>query len=397
MRRFRFCGLAAWAMVAVLLLLNACSEEGIPNRIVLQHETVSATNSGQFFAIESSERWEIQVDYPYGVTPWCTISPLQGEGTLRDIQLYHKKNTSTEPRNLLIRVIFESEVISVMFVQEGAEAVDPGTDDPGTDDPGTDDPNQDELVSDAVQAWMELPQVEVGTMQAFVAHRFESNDFSARNYSMLYDATNRVALWVAYPLCADYMGSSGRSDDWGFDPKIPKQYQPNLYRGFSGGFDRGHQLTSADRSQSRSLNRTTFYFTNMTPQRGALNQRAWADLEGRVRGYTSSCDTLYVVTGAVLAAEGDASREYAKDNDGNDVAVPKAYYKVLLKYNVASNHYSSIGFWFEHREYGNTVTISETQTVREIEERTGFNFFANLPASVAEEVETEYNPGAWGF
>ena len=79
------------------------------------------------------------------------------------------------------------------------------------------------------------------------------------------------------------------------------------------------------------------------------------------------------------------------------MAVPKAYYKVLLKYNVASNHYSSIGFWFEHREYGNTVTISETQTVREIEERTGFNFFANLPASVAEEVETEYNPGAWGF
>ena len=391
--------LCAWLKVATLSVMGgllvvlgtvSCSEETVPNQVTLQ-TAVSATNSGQFISIESAEKWTIELVYPQGVEPWCRMDPDHGEGSMKHIQMLYAANKSTEARELVLRVVFDSETVSVKFVQAGVE------DDGSGDDPGDDPVDPDTLISDPVHEWMELPRVETDDMTAFVSHRFESADFTARNYSMLYDAEHRIALWVAYPLTDDYIGSSGRTDDWGYDPKIPERYQAVMYSGLGNGFDRGHQLPSADRTQSRSLNRTTFYFTNMTPQRGELNQRAWANLENRVRGYASTCDTLYVVTGAVLTTDSDSQIEYTKDNRGNNVAVPKAYYKVLMKYNLASDRYSAIGFWFEHRGYGSEVSVSETQTVREIEERTGFDFFTNLPESIAEQVETEYNPGAWGF
>lgn len=378
-------------IVPVLTVLAAvfsvsCTRETVEDRLLLQEE-VSASNAGQFIAVETAGSWRIELDFPGGTEPWCRVSPESGTGSKRNIQLVYGANDAAESRTVLVRAVFASSVVSRTLIQAGK-----------TDPEDPEDPeNPEDLVSDPVYAWTELPAVSPAAEQAYVAHYTGTGPDRRRNYSMLYDARQRVALWVAYPLCGDYLGSSGRTDAWGFDPKIPRDRQPVMFKGLGNGFDRGHQLPSADRTVSRSLNATTFYFTNMTPQRGELNQRAWADLEGRVRGYASTCDTLYVVTGAVLTTESDREVEYTPDNEGNPVAVPKAYFKVLLKYRAGSGPYSAIGFWMEHRGYGASVSVSETQTVREIEQRTGYDFFTHLPDDVAERLETEYNPSAWGF
>ena len=55
-------------------------------------------------------------------------------------------------------------------------------------------------------------------------------------------------------------------------------------------------MPSADRL-SRVANIETFYYTNMTPQKAALNQGMWENLEEKVRVWARSMDTLYVVTG----------------------------------------------------------------------------------------------------
>lgn len=257
------------------------------------------------------------------------------------------------------------------------------------------------LVEDKVQGWMELPAVAKSTGYAYIAHRTNLNGSDVRNYSMWYDTQNRLALWVAYPLYKDMMGESGRTDEWAYDPKMPKRYQAELYKSYGvDGYDRGHQLPSADRTATAVLNESTFYFTNMTPQNSSLNQGVWGTLEGKVRNWANGCDTLYVVTGAVLPQSG--SIKYLQDNRGEDVAVPDAYYKVLLRYCAAdastNGGYSAIGFWFENRAYsGTAVTAEYARSVDEIESLTGFDFFTNLNETVEQTIEGAYTASEWGL
>jgi endonuclease G len=213
---------------------------------------------------------------------------------------------------------------------------------------------------------------------------------------MMYDKKEKVAYWVAYPHHPSYIGSAGRTDNWQLDPSVSSVIQPNYFATISG-YDRGHQIPSADRTVTTEANSQTFYFTNMTPQLGALNQQLWANLEGQVRDWMYQSDTLYVVTGAILkTVGGNETVNYATDSKGMKVAVPNYYYKVLLR--LKSGKYDSIGFWVEHRAYGNgQATAAITKSVDQIELLTGFNFFASLPKAVQDDTEATSVPGNWGL
>jgi len=89
------------------------------------------------------------------------------------------------------------------------------------------------------------------------------------------------------------------------------------------------------------------------------------------------------------------------DNDGNKVAVPMIYYKVLLKYKADQTEnggYSSIGFWYENRAYNAAYPIAaDAKSVKEMEALTGFNFFHNLPDDLEDAVEKSCVPKDWGL
>lgn len=266
------------------------------------------------------------------------------------------------------------------------------------DDPDPDD-NWPGLVSDPYQSgWLELPAVKSEEGKAFVSHMTEVSGREKRNYSMFYDAAGRIALWVAYPLCSEYMGS-GRTDAWGYDPKIPDRYEPVLNHGWpEGGYDRGHQIPSGSRNANTSMNRQTFYYTNMTAQVSRFNQGLWANLENKVRGYCSVCDTLYVVTGPVFDSDDPDKRTYTEDNNGNRVVVPDGYFKVLLRYNISSATYYSVAFLYENRDYGRSnPEESDLHSVSEIETLTGITFFNNLPQNISASVKSQLEPERWGF
>ena len=219
---------------------------------------------------------------------------------------------------------------------------------------------------------------------------------TVRSYSMLYDKKEKIAYWVAYPHHPSYLGSQARTDNWQPDPLVAKTTQPDYFSSISG-YDRGHQIPSADRTSSNIANSQTFYFTNMTPQMSVLNGQMWANLEGQVRNWMAASDTLYVVTGAILkTVNGNETVNYATDAKGTKVAVPNYYYKVLLR--LKTGKYDAIGFWFEHRAYGSgPATAAVTKSVRQIEALTGFNFFASLPNTTQDDAETTCTPGAWGL
>lgn len=240
--------------------------------------------------------------------------------------------------------------------------------------------------------WFETPAITpipntVYTWHFLPADAANPSRSSHRNYAMLYDTKYRLAYWVAYPMHAFYLGSTTRTDAWAYDPKIDEIYQPYLFSAFGiTNIDRGHQIASADRTYSVAENRTTFYFTNMTAQFNTLNQQTWANLEMQIRTWTRECDTLYVVTGAMITSSTDSNIDIVVDRGGREVAKPKYYYKALAKKE--GDMYYTIAF-----KMNNVATTDSYNnyrlTVAALEEETGFTFFPTIPAGTKQTINAD--------
>jgi endonuclease G, mitochondrial len=222
-------------------------------------------------------------------------------------------------------------------------------------------------------SYMETPQFSTDANTMYVFHK-SPNNASVRNYALLYDKQYKMAYWVAYPLHASYIGGSGRTDAWQYDPAIPESAQVNLSSSFGNGFDRGHQIPSGDRTATRELNQTTFYYSNMTAQVSSMNQGIWNNLEQQVRTWMAKGDTMYVVTGAAIRTASDATITYSKGS-----AIPKYYYKALaLK---KGNDYYTIGFKINNEVISSATTYNNYRvTVSDLERETGYTFFPKLSA-----------------
>ena len=159
-------------------------------------------------------------------------------------------------------------------------------------------------------------------------------------------------------------------------------------------------LPSASRLGSNNDNRQTFYPTNMTPQLSGLNQKKWASIENQVRDWANSCDTLYVVTGAVLQTVGGneaINYTFCKSDSNKDVAIPNYYYKALLQYRKSGGTYQAMAIWVPHAGASGPATMEDIITIDRLEELTGLDFFHNLSDDVEVAVEQNVNPTYWGL
>ena len=241
--------------------------------------------------------------------------------------------------------------------------------------------------------WMEMPQVT--NENAWHAHTTILRFNRVRDYSFSYNESCFVSDWVAYPLYDDFSKNrvNRENSTWVKDPSLPEEKQANVasggsYEFSSKGYDRGHQIPSADRSGGAMTNQHTFYTSNVTPQLHNFNGGIWNNLEMAVRGWsssTNSTDTLYMVTGCIA----DASCPTVKDHDGKAVAVPKAYYKALLRLSKGS--YIGAGFYLEHNNSiaANTPIKNFAMSLKSLEAKTGLTFFVNLPADKAAAIKAE--------
>ncbi len=360
----------------------------VVNKVIFPSDTVDNISTALFFSIESLSDWTISLKFPEGTDDWCRVSPNSGTGTKGGLKLEYSKNESTNNRSVDVKVTFSKGEIITKFVQ--MRNLNP----------------QEVLISDKVGQCMELPVVKSEDSCVFVTHHTTIKSNSVRNFSIYYDATKGISLWVAYPLCSSYLGNLSRTDEWGYDPKIPTKYQPNYFSGIKstygvGDLDRGHQLPSASRLANDETNRQTFYFSNITAQNSSLNQGLWGNLEIKVRGeYIHSCDTLYVVTGPIVKTETNPNIDYIYDKITGKKAtiIPKGYYKVVLKYTKATESFSSIGFKFDNKPADHLFPLaSDACSVKDIEKITGITFFNNLPNEIKESVKSQYAPKEWNL
>ena len=372
---------AVAVIAACGLMLTSCSKPEDKTRDIF-HVSVKTPKVGsgkgqQFVSVKCSGSWTLALVADKGEVDWAELSVTSGQGDKNNVVLKYEVNASESTRSLKIVLDNGSRWTECAFEQAATEKHP--DDDP---DDGSGSGSGQGSMDLTKTGWLELPAMDDPAL-GYYSHSFKMDGKTYRNYSFGWSQKDRVALWVAYPLCKFYTnGSVGRTEAWAMDPLLGND-SAAPFGGYAGSYARGHQVPSADRQCCYDANAQTFYGTNMTPQLNAHNEGIWADLEGKVRGWANTSDTTYVVTGVTVSA----SSKKERDSYGNSVTIPDAYFKAVLKYSKASTFapWTAAAFYLEHRAYSGSITKSHSMSIDELEEITGIDFFVNLPAKVGEE------------
>lgn len=342
--------------------------------VSLQKPKVSSDPGTQFLDVKCSGDWTLAlVADGTEEVDWASLSVYSGTGDKANVRFTYKTNSTEAERSLKIYLDNGSKSVFCTFTQHAGEY--------RPDDGPDDDPVQTGDVDLTKTGWLELPAMDNPNL-GYYTHSFKMNGNTYRNYSFGWSQKDRVALWVAYPLCRFYTnGSVGRTEAWALDPLLGED-SAAPFGGYAGSYARGHQLPSADRQCCYDANAQTFYGTNMTPQLNAHNEGIWSSLENKVRNIANGSDTTYVVTGVIVSA----SSKKERDSYGNSVTIPDAYFKAVLKYSKSSTlgAWNAAAFYLEHRAYSGSVSKEHSMSIDELEEMTGIDFFVNLPAKVGE-------------
>lgn len=316
--------------------------------------------------VTSNTDWAVSFTYPTGTTPWCSTTTTNGSGD-QSVWVGVPQNTLVSSRSATVTVTAGQLVRSLSLTQGGKTPPNP---------PGF------------YAGRIELPLIV--DQQWFL-------EYTLGQFAMEYDCSKKHSKWVAWQLHAGSFGSSGRTNAWRQDSRIPVQYQATD-ADFPSGYDKGHMCSSGERTASREMNQQTFFYSNMSPQNSGLNQGVWLQLENYEREWAQvSGDTLYICCGGAIT-NGLHILKYS-----NGLAIPKYNFKVILR-KKKNGTYNAIGFWYENKDYGtrtkayfNSIKSTLMKSVDEIEELTGLDFFHGLPADIQNRVEQEKNASDWSW
>jgi endonuclease G len=156
---------------------------------------------------------------------------------------------------------------------------------------------------------------------------------SRNQYVLSYNKDRRAPNWVSWKIDHKELGSAGRNEDFSQDHELQNYldqagggYQavtPADYKGTC--FDRGHQVPSADRTDSVQDNEATFVMSNMLPQTPYLNRVIWERLEHYTRDLVEKeGKKVYVIAGPIY------DQDFGAIGPHNDIPVPSKNFKIIV-------------------------------------------------------------------
>jgi len=230
-------------------------------------------------------------------------------------------------------------------------------------------------ISAQAQSW--LPR-QTGSTNEVVAHTA---------YTLSYDERHEVAAWVGHALRPEHLRDCvGRSNAFFIDPVLRAgSADGDDYRG--SGYDRGHLAPAGDMKWSAAAMKESFYYSNITPQRPAMNRGKWMQLETLVRAWAKTQDEVIVIAGPVLGQLTGAIGP-------NRVSVPALHFKVLLA--TRGGVRKAIGFVMDQDPQARDLS-AYVLPVRDIERLAGWDFFPHLPRREQDRLETTVDMAAWDF
>lgn len=261
---------------------------------------------------------------------------------------------------------------------------------------------------------LEFPKVKGGN-NIVVTHT--TNDAYGVNYSYEWDIDKKSQRWTCYEMYGGYdvdgveryEGHSGSgkliadydgNEDYPRDPLLHAMTTPQGEYYFDkdyfygSGFDHGHICPSADRLYSSDANKQTFYLTNMQPQYNKFNANLWSKMEKLVRKVTPTAagDTLYVCKGGTIDSEANILKRI-----DDKLIVPKYFFMALLLKK--GDAYKGLAFWAENEDvnrYSDNL-VKYAITIDKLEEKTGIDFFCNLPDDIENDAESRLALSVWGL
>ena len=200
-----------------------------------------------------------------------------------------------------------------------------------------------------------------------------------------FNSRMHVPNWVAWELTADETaGEEPRAKSFYNDPAV--EGCPETYDYSYSGYDRGHMAPAGDMKWSKDAMRSSFSLANICPQVKSLNTGAWKRLEEKCRTWAQADSSIIIVCGPIL---NDPIREYIGDTR---VAVPKRFFKVIL--SPRANPARGIGFIMPNDKVVGGMQATAV-SIDEVERVTGHDFFASLPDSIENIVESQCDFHLW--
>jgi endonuclease G, mitochondrial len=219
-------------------------------------------------------------------------------------------------------------------------------------------------------------------------------------YALSYSRDRGIPNWVSWYVSKDWLGSAPRQDDFRADQTLPVGWYRVLPSSYTNsGFDRGHNIPSADRTKTVEDNSATFLMTNMIPQAPNHNRQTWANLEDYTRDLVQAGMEVYVVMGS-YGSGGTGANGTMQTIDNGRVTVPSMIWKVLIILPEGVNDLSRIttNTRVIVVNIPNINSISSDwgdyrTSVDAIEQATGYDLLSNVPKAIQDPLERQTDRG----
>ena len=156
---------------------------------------------------------------------------------------------------------------------------------------------------------------------------------SHKQYVLSWNDRTRNVNWAAWRLRDADLGAVSRTDHFAIDEALQDYLTENTSASavrpeefVATCIDRGHQVPSGDRTDSRADNAVTFIMSNIIPQSAWLNRTVWQHLEAysrdQIRG---TAGTLYVIAGPIF---GEHPRKIGLEDE---ISVAEKNFKIVVR------------------------------------------------------------------
>lgn len=212
-----------------------------------------------------------------------------------------------------------------------------------------------------------------------------------RGYVVGYDETTANPAWVAYKVFPPKSFETGVRPDFEPDLRTRSRVAPADYA--RSGYDRGHMAPNQAMGAcyGDAAQRESFLMSNIVPQLHEVNAGLWKELEQRIlKRYTRAFGDVWVVCGPLY---GERSR--AKPLKGK-IAVPDAFFLVVAdRDETCGNALRTLAFVVPHEKNLDGNARAYLTSIREIERRSGLDFFSALDAATQDALELKPAKTVW--
>ena len=242
---------------------------------------------------------------------------------------------------------------------------------------------QGSTICDDIEDGYEVPK--------FIKEGIPSQFLKRFSYKTSYNKETRTPNWVGWVLTSEHTDGEyarkGHSFIEDLDVPLPRAIPADI-RESECGYQRGHMCPAGDNKWSYKAQKDAFLMTNICPQNGNLNQHDWKYLEEACREWAKKYGRIYIVAGPIFY-----SNRY-KTVGERQIAVPDAFFKVVLRIGQSPEETKAIGFIYSN-QMGHHNMKYYVHAVDEVERITGLDFFYQLDDEIENKIERECSLSNW--